>query len=332
MKVDWVVIGAGLSGATFARAAYERGKEVLVVEKRKHLAGNAFEEDGVHKYGPHLFHTNSEKVFCFLSRFTEWKRYIHRVLGEVDGQLVSIPPNLDTIEQLCGVVPEFRDEEVSIRKVPEEIRECLWRKIYRPYSEKQWGMDPELLKDSVLGRVKVRFNYDTRYFTDRWQVLPAKGYTAMVESMLHGIPVVLGERFYPEIAPGARIYWTGAIDDYFDNYLGPLPYRGNRIELREGPRQPAATVNYPQDGDWTRSTDYRYITGREVIAWEYPSEGFRNPMYPVHTDDSRELLRRYQALNESTDRVVFAGRLGSFMYYNMDQAVAQALSLAEKVL
>lgn len=358
---DYLIVGAGFAGSVLAeRLAAGAGKRVLVVERRNHIGGNAFDhhdEAGllVHRYGPHIFHTNSKDVFEYLSRFTEWRSYEHRVRASVDGQLVPIPINLDTVNRLYGLsltsfeLAEFfasraervertlTSEDVVVSKVGRE----LYEKFFRGYTRKQWDLDPSELDASVTARVPTRTNRDDRYFTDTYQVMPKLGYTRMFERMLAhpNIKVMLKTDFREVeglIAHRETIY-TGPIDAYFDHRFGRLPYRSLefRFETRnEEWAQPVGTVNYPNEQAYTRVTEFKHLTGQEhprtSLVYEYPrAEG--DPYYPIPRPENAELYRRYQALAAATTGVHFVGRLATYRYYNMDQVVAQALTLYDKL-
>jgi len=360
---DYLVVGAGLAGSTFAeRLASERGARVLVVDRRDHVAGNAHDDcyrDGLqyHKYGPHIFHTNSERVVEYLSRFTEWRPYEHRVLSRVDGKLVPVPINRTTINALFGTnfdeagVADFlaaRAERFArIDNSEQMIRSRIGRELYetffRGYTRKQWGRDPSLLDASVCGRIPTRTSDDDRYFTDRFQAMPAGGYTAMVRRMLDAptIDVALGVEYRHAIAEvkPAHVIFTGPIDEFYDYRYGRLPYRSLRFELEtyDAPRyQAAACINEPDERvPFTRTTEYGFLTGqrseRSVVSREYPgAEG--DPFYPIPCAESRALYRRYAALAEREPAVTFAGRLGEYKYFNMDQVVASVLEKAELLL
>jgi UDP-galactopyranose mutase len=357
MAFDYLIVGAGFSGSVLAeRLARVAGKRVLLIDKRPHIAGNAYDhhdEAGVlvHRYGPHIFHTNSREVFEYLSRFTAWRWYQHRVLASVDGQLVPIPINLDTINRLYGTQlssfeveaflaaraeksPQIRtSEDVIVSKVGRE----LYEKLFRGYTRKQWGLDPSELDASVTARVPVRTNRDDRYFTDAYQAMPLHGYTRMFERMLdHPNIKVMLNTDYREIQGhihyGAMIY-TGPIDAFFDHRCGKLPYRSLEFEHRtrdEAVHQPAPVINHPNEQPYTRVTEFKYLTGQEhaktSIVFEYPrAEG--DPYYPVPRPENATLYRQYQALAENTPGVYFVGRLATYKYYNMDQVVAQALTV-----
>ena len=358
---DYLIVGAGYAGSVLAeRLAAGLGKSVLVVERRPHVAGNAYDhyDDAgvlVHKYGPHIFHTNSREIFDYLSRFTAWRRYEHRVLASVDGQLVPIPINLDTVNRLYGLrltsfeltkwfesvaepVERIRtSEDVVVGAVGRE----LYEKFFRGYTRKQWGLDPSELDASVTARVPTRTNRDDRYFTDTYQAMPLHGYTRMFHRMLdHPSIKVLLNCDYREVArwvPHREVIYTGPVDAYFDHRYGPLPYRSLefRFETHDAPRvQPVGTVNYPNEHAYTRTTEFKHLTGqdhpRSTIVYEYPrAEG--DPYYPIPRKENAELYRKYQALAEATPGVHFVGRLATYRYYNMDQVVGQALALYRKI-
>jgi UDP-galactopyranose mutase len=359
---DYLVVGAGFAGSVIAeRLAADAGRRVLIVDKRPHIGGNAYDcydDDGIliHKYGPHIFHTNSRDVFEYLSRFTSWRNYQHRVLAHVDGQLVPIPINLDTINRLYGLslnalqVDDFfaaRAEPVAHIKTSEDVivskvgRE-LYEKFFKHYTRKQWGLDPSELDAAVTARIPVRSNRDDRYFTDRYQVMPLHGYTRMFERMLaHPNIKVLLNTDYREIQtllPWTRMVYTGPIDEYFGHRFGKLPYRSLAFkhETLNRPRfQEAPVVNYPQDYAFTRVTEFKWLTGQEhaktSIVYELPqAEG--DPYYPVPRPENAELYRKYEALaSAAAPDVRFVGRLATYRYYNMDQVVAQALTTYAKI-
>ena len=359
---DYLIVGAGFAGAVLAeRLATGMAKRVLVVDKRPHIGGNAYDEvnkDGllVHPYGPHIFHTASQKVFDYLSQFTEWRSYEHRVLASVDGKMLPIPINLDTINQLYGLEldaagmekflaerAEPRDEvrtseDIVISKVGRE----LYEKFFRNYTRKQWGVDPSELDSSVAGRIPVRLNQDDRYFSDPFQVMPLEGYTRMFERMLANPKItVLLDTDYREIAGEYRyekMVYTGPVDEFFNFRFGRLPYRSLQFkhETHEQSQfQPVGVVNYPNDHAYTRITEFKHLTGQEhektSIVYEYPtSEG--DPYYPVPRPENARLYEMYRELAEATENVYFCGRLANYKYFNMDQVVAQALHLYRNIL
>jgi UDP-galactopyranose mutase len=358
---DWMIVGAGFGGSVLAeRLANERGERVLVVDRRSHIAGNAYDrkdEAGVliHQYGPHIFHTNSQAIRDYLSRFTEWRPYEHRVLGAVDGHLVPIPINLDTVNTLYGLSLESEEledwfaaraepvdeiktsEDVVVSKVGRE----LYEKFFRGYTRKQWGMDPSELDKSVTARVPTRTNRDDRYFTDEHQVMPKHGYTRMFESMLDSPNIdILLDTDYRDVRakiPHRRTIYTGPVDEFFDFRFGRLPYRSLRFEhvtLDQPWFQSVGTVNYPQSEDYTRISEYKHLTGqvhpKTSITYEYPTaEG--DPYYPIPRAENAALYKRYEALALATPDVWFVGRLATYRYYNMDQVVGQALATFRRI-
>jgi len=358
---DYLIVGAGFAGSVLAeRLASCLDCSVLIVDRRSHIAGNAYDfynDAGilVHRYGPHIFHTNSEKVFEYLSRFTDWRPYEHRVQISVDGQLVPIPINADTLNKLYGLnltcleverflasVAESRAEiKTSEDAVVSRVGRDLYEKIFRNYTRKQWGLDPSELDASVTSRVPVRTNRDDRYFTDRFQAMPLHGYTRMFENMLNhpNIRIMLNTSYadLKDEVSFRELIFTGPIDEYFDYCYGRLPYRSLYFEHRTFDRkryQPAPVVNYPNEHPYTRITEFKYLTGQEhsktSVVFEYPrSEG--DPYYPVPQPKNAELYKRYKALADMLPDVHFVGRLGTYKYYNMDQVVAQALSVFEKL-
>ncbi|KXJ62614.1 UDP-galactopyranose mutase [Achromobacter xylosoxidans] len=359
---DFLIVGAGYAGSVLAeRLARGSGKRVMVVDRRPHIAGNAYDfhnESGllVHRYGPHIFHTNSDKVLQYLSQFTQWRPYEHRVLARADGMLVPMPINLTTLERLNGRSFTAAQAEQFLQTVAEpasvvssaedyvvsQIGRVLYEKFFRGYTRKQWGLDPSQLDRSVAARVPTRLSRDDRYFTDRHQCMPLMGYTRMFERMLDhsNISLALGMDF--EEARSAFQYdelvYTGPIDEYFGYCFGPLPYRSLKFRhetLDEEWHQPVGVVNYPaEDVPYTRITEYKHLTGQRhpktAVTYEYPSaQG--DPYYPVPRAENAALFRRYQELADACEGVHFVGRLATYRYYNMDQVVAQALTTYEQM-
>ena len=359
---DYLIVGAGFAGSVLAeRLASQANKKVLIIDKRDHIAGNAYDfynNDGIliHKYGPHIFHTNSKDVFQYLDQFTEWRPYEHRVLGSVDGQLVPIPINLTTINKLYGLnldssqVEDFfasKAEPVTRVKTSEDVvvskvgRE-LYEKFFRGYTRKMWELDPSELDASVTARVPTRTNKDDRYFTDTYQVMPLHGYTVMFQKMLShpNIKVMLNTDYKEviDIIPHKKLIYTGPVDAYFDYCYGKLPYRSLEFKFETIDAeffQPTGTVNYPNEQAFTRITDFKYLTGQKhhktAIVYEYPkAEG--DPYYPVPRPENAEIYKKYQQLAETMTNTYFVGRLATYKYYNMDQVVAQALTLFKKIM
>jgi UDP-galactopyranose mutase len=354
---DYLVVGAGFAGSVLAeRLARDSGMKVLICDKRSHIGGNAYDhynEHGilVHRYGPHIFHTNSRAVFEYLSRFTQWRRYEHRVRASVDGMCLPVPINLDTVNKLYGMnltslqLQAFYDsvaeptekiatsEDVVVSKIGRE----LYEKFFRNYTRKQWGLDPSELDPSVIARVPVRTNRDDRYFTDVYQAMPLQGYTHMFENMLdHPNIKILLNTDYREVMDELRfreLIYTGPIDEYFDYRFGKLPYRSLEFKhetVHAEFYQEAAVVNFPNEHAYTRITEFKYLTGQQnpksSIVFEFPrDEG--DPYYPVPRKQNAELYAQYKQLADATPGAHFVGRLATYKYYNMDQVVAQSLKV-----
>ena len=359
---DFLIVGAGFSGSVIAeRLATQQNKKVLLVDRRPHIAGNAYDyyDDAgilIHKYGPHIFHTNSKDVFDYLSKFTQWRQYQHWVKANVDGQLVPMPINLDTINQLYGLnlnsmqVEEFfasqaekveqirTSEDVVVSKVGRE----LYEKFFQGYTRKQWALDPSELDASVTSRVPTRTNRDGRYFTDSYQAMPRHGFTRMFENILdHDNIKVLLNCDYREVmdfVPYKNIVYTGPVDEFFDFKFGKLPYRSIDFKFESYDQeqyQVAPVINYPNDYAYTRITEFKYLTGQKSdktsIVYEFPTaEG--DPYYPIPRPENAEVYKQYQTLASEQKNVWFVGRLATYKYYNMDQCVAQALATHRKIV
>ena len=357
-RYDYLIVGCGFAGSVLAeRLANEHDARILMIDKRDHFGGNAYDEKDAagilyHKYGPHIFHTNSDEIFAYLSRFTQWRPYEHRVLASVRDQLVPIPINRTTLNTLFGAglrtdedaarflaaraepVDDIRtSEDVVINAVGRELYETF----FRGYTRKQWGLDPSELDKQVTSRIPTRTNTDDRYFGDKHQAMPLDGYTAMFARMLDhpNISIALDTDFRDvrdEVDAGHVIY-TGPVDEYFDWRFGKLPYRSLKFvhsTIDADQYQPVAVVNYPSEVvPYTRISEYKHLTGQAhrqtSITLEYPSaEG--DPYYPIPRDENQQLYKRYAALADSTPGVTFVGRLATYRYYNMDQIVGQALA------
>ena len=359
-RYDYLVVGAGFAGSVIAeRLASQHRARVLLIDRRPHVGGNAYDEPNeagilYHKYGPHIFHTNSDQVVDYLSQFTEWRPYEHRVRAFVRDQLVPIPINRTTLNKLFGLdlesdeeaaeylasraepVDEIKtSEDVVINAVGHELYELF----FRGYTRKQCGLDPSELDKQVTSRIPTRTNTDDRYFSDTFQAMPLEGYTKMFLAMLDHplIDKALDVDFRDlkdqafEIAD--HVIYTGPIDEYFDFRFGKLPYRSLKFDhqtLNEEWHQPVAVVNYPDEKvPYTRISEYKHLTGQDspvtTITYEYPSaEG--DPYYPIPRPENQELFKKYEALADATDNVTFVGRLATYRYYNMDQIVGQALA------
>lgn len=366
MRYDWLVVGAGFTGATLAeRIASQLGQTVLLVDRRSHIAGNAYEESDdtgiqVHRYGPHIFHTNSRKVFHYLSRFTAWRPYEHRVLGVIDGQMVPIPFNLSSLHALF---PAHAAQALQQRlaaayglevKVPilrmlespdpqlRQLAEFVYEKVFHYYTLKQWELRPQDLDAAVTGRVPIHLSWDDRYFQDDFQYMPADGYTAMFERMLSHPKITLAlDTDFRQVSPSNfnRMVYTGPADEFFNHCHGALPYRSIRFEFVGKPLerfQPVGTVNYPGLEPFTRITEQKYLSGQTLpsttLVYEYPEPywpGHNEPYYPVPRPENRERYALYEREISKLKTVLFAGRLADYKYYNMDQACARALKLFE---
>jgi UDP-galactopyranose mutase len=359
---DYLIVGAGFAGSVLAeRLARGSGKKVLLVDRRNHIGGNAydcFDDAGIliHKYGPHIFHTASKEVFDYLTRFTDWRQYQHKVLASVDGQLVPIPINLDTINRLYGLelnsfqLEEWfasRAEKKEVCKTSEDVvvnkvgRE-LYEKFFKGYTRKQWGLDPSELDAQVTARVPTRTNRDDRYFTDAYQAMPKFGFTRLFQKMLdHPNIKVLLNTDYREVSdfvPYKELIFTGPVDEFFECRYGKLPYRCLEFKhetINKEWVQPVAVINYPNDYAYTRVTEFKHLTGQEhqktSVVYEFScAEG--DPYYPIPRAENAELYKKYAALAEQTPNVHFVGRLATYRYYNMDQVVAQALTTYAKIV
>lgn len=355
---DYLIVGAGFAGSILAeRLASQHGARILLVDRRPHIAGNAYDEPNeagilYHKYGPHIFHTNSDQVIDYLSQFTEWRPYEHRVRGVVRDKLVPIPINrttlnilfdldLETDEEAADYLASRAEPVEDIRTSEDVVVNAVGRELYelffQGYTRKQWGLDPSELDKSVTARIPTRTNTDDRYFTDSFQAMPANGYTAMFEAMLD-TPLIerkLGVDFRDirDEVDADHIIYTGPIDEYFDFRFGKLPYRSLKFDHRtldQEQYQETGTVNYPApDVPYTRISEYKHLTGQQhpktSITYEYPAaEG--DPYYPIPRPENQELFKRYEALGDATEGVTFVGRLATYRYYNMDQIVGQALA------
>ncbi len=362
MKTDVLVVGAGFSGAVVAERLADRGLQVLVIDKRPHIGGNAYDTlDAhgvlVHPYGPHIFHTNGAAIAAYLSRFTEWRAYEHRVLAHVDGRLLPIPINIDTVNRLYGLaldettIQAFYDRVREPREVIRTSEDVvinavgrdLYEKFFRGYTRKQWGLDPSELAPSVAARIPTRTNRDDRYFTDTFQKMPLHGYTRMFERMLdhRNIRVETGVDFFAvrDRVQARHVVYTGPLDAYFGYCHGKLPYRSLRFEHQHHADtdrfQSVGTVNYPNDHAYTRITEFRHLTGQAhtgtSIVREYPTdEG--DPYYPVPRPENDALFKRYDALAHRESDVTFVGRLAQYRYYNMDQCVGAALKASQSLV
>jgi len=358
----FLIVGAGFAGSVVAERLASAGRRVLVVDRRAHVGGNCYDhldEHGVlvHRYGGHIFHTNRKVVVTYLSRFTEWRRYEHKVLASVDGKLVPFPINVDTINKLYGLNLDEEGAKAFLEKVREPrdpvrtsedvvisaVGRDLYEKFYQNYTRKHWGLDASELSASVAGRIPVRTNHDDRYFTDDFQAMPLHGYTKLFERILchPNIEVRLGVDF-AQITGQAEVghtVYTGPIDEYFGFCCGKLPYRSLRIEHEHLPNTPyllpVGTVNFPNSHEFNRIAEFKHMTGQEhsgtTVARDYPSsEG--DPFYPIPRPENEALYRRYRALASRERNTTFVGRLAQYRYFNMDQVVLAALRTARRII
>ena len=361
---DYLIVGAGFAGSVMAeRLASQHNKNILLVEKRNHIAGNAYDEYDkhgilVHKYGPHVFHTNSKLVFDYLSNFTEWRFYEHKVLAKYEGELFPIPINRITINKFFGVsleteeevknflstkaekrFPILNSEDIIVNQVGRELFEAF----FKNYTKKQWNLFPNELSPSVCGRIPVRFNDDCRYFTDKYQFMPKDGYTKMFEKMLKhkNIEVILNTDYKTILndIKFNRMIYTGPIDYFFDYEFGKLPYRSIRFEWETLPvdeYQKASVINHvDKRSDFTRVSEYKKITGqiseKSSVSIEYAQIN-GEPFYPIPNEANRKLYYKYKVEAERQKKVIFCGRLAEYQYYNMDQGVANTINLFASVL
>lgn len=370
MRYDYLIVGAGLYGAVFAREAKRRGKTVLVLEKRPNIGGNVYTEqvEGIHfhKYGAHIFHTNNRKVWDYVNQFVDFNRFTNSPVANYKGELYSLPFNMYTFNQMWGVVTpqeaeaKLEQQRQEITGEPRNLEEQairlvgrdVYEKLVKGYTEKQWGRDCKDLPAFIIKRLPVRLTFDNNYFNALYQGIPVEGYTKMVANMLDGIEVRLGVDYLAEKetydALADRVVYTGPIDAYFGCKLGNLEYRSVRFEheLLDMPNfQGNAAVNYTdRETPWTRIIEHKWFTfGKDeqgndlpktIISREYSSEWKPgdDPYYPVNDSKNEALYQQYKALAQQEENVIFGGRLGEYKYYDMDAVIAAALEKAEQVL
>lgn len=362
MRYNFLIVGAGFAGAVMAERLASAGKSVMVIDRRPHVGGNAFDEYDshgvlVHRYGPHIFHTNARRIIEYLSAFCLWRFYEHRVRAVVEKVAYPMPINRDTLNRLYGLNLDEKGAEEYLKQVrePKEsinssediilntVGRDLFEKFYLNYTRKQWGLEPAELSVGVAARIPVRTNTDDRYFTDEYQFMPADGYASLFENMLsHGNIEIRVRTDFREVRSqlvADHVVYTGPIDEYFDHCYGRLPYRSLRFEHEHKPGvsrfQEVGTVNYPNEHEYTRVTEFKHLTGQRhsgtSIVREYPqSEG--EPYYPIPRPMNEALYKRYVERAQATPGVTFVGRLAQYRYYNMDQVVGAALKAAENLL
>ena len=365
MNYDYLVVGAGLYGAVFAQVAKAKGKKVLVIDKRDHIAGNIYTEEiegiNVHKYGAHIFHTNNKKVWEYITQFAEFNRFTNSPVANYKGELYSLPFNMYTFNQMWGVVtPQEAAAKIEEQKAaagitePKNLEEQaislvgtdIYEKLVKGYTEKQWGRPCHELPAFIIKRLPVRLTFDNNYFNALYQGIPMGGYTKMVENLLDGIEVRLSEDYLEKKAEydalAEKIVYTGAIDAYFDYKLGALEYRSVRFEneVLDMPNfQGNAAVNYTDaETPWTRIIEHKWFEfgdqTKTVISREYSSEWKPGdePYYPVNDEKNGRLYAEYKNLAEAENNIIFGGRLGEYKYYDMDAVIASALEMCEKEL
>lgn len=378
---DVLIVGAGFCGSVIARRmAEEQGKRVLILERRGHIAGNMYDERDssgilVQRYGPHIFHTSNEEVYRFVTRFGIWDPYELHCMAELDGTLVETPFNFSSIEKLYppeeakAIIKRLQALYPGISSIPvlellkskdELVRgyaDLLFRLDYRPYTAKQWGIPPEEIDPSVLGRVPVNLSYDSRYFTDAWQCSPRDGYHVMFQELLshplitvqtgedalEQLSVLDGEMLWGDEKMPLPVVYTGAIDELFGYRFGRLPYRSLRFEyqnLAMESFQPAAVIAYPQAEGYTRITEYKklpeqQVEGETIIAREFPipvrPDEYVEPYYPIPTNDSEAAYQQYQRAAQAVPGLYMCGRLANYRYYNMDKAIEKAFEIYNEI-
>ena len=364
MQYDYLVVGAGLFGAVFARQATDAGKKVLVIDKRSHIGGNVYtgkiEDINVHVYGAHIFHTNNKQVWGYVNQFVEFNRFTNSPIANYKGEIYSLPFNMYTFNRMWGVVtPEQAAEKIAEQKQaagitePKNLEEQaislvgtdIYEKLIKGYTQKQWGRPCNQLPAFIIKRLPVRLTYDNNYFNALYQGIPVGGYTKMVENMLEGIEVRLGVDYLQDKqaldALANQVVYTGAIDAYFDYQLGTLEYRSVRFETEvlDMPNfQGNAAANYTDaETPWTRIIEHKHFEfgtqPKTVISREYSSEWKPGdePYYPVNDEKNTALYARYRELAQAQQKVIFGGRLGQYKYYDMDAVIDAALTLCKEI-
>lgn len=380
---EYIIIGAGLAGSVIAeQISNVLNKKVMIIENRDHIGGNCYDypyKNGIiiHKYGPHIFHTESKEVWDYISKFTQWYHYIHYVLGHIDGKNVPIPFNLNTLNELFSkdeaedltekLIQKFGNDVkipiLELRKIDDRniqaLADFIYQKVFLNYTRKQWEMEPEELDHSVMTRVPVYISKDNRYFQDKYQGMPRDGYTKLFKNLLsnENIKILMNTNFKEiikvnldknEIYLGenkfnGKLIYTGKIDEFFDYKFGELPYRSLKFDFKTLNKeyfQEVGTVNYPNDHDFTRITEFKYLTGKKssktIILTEYPQKYNKNkniPYYPIPQKENLKLYQKYKMEAKKFDNVIFLGRLAEYQYYNMDEVIEKALKVfKEKII
>ena len=371
MKYDYLIVGAGLSGAVFAAECKRKGKSCRVIDRRDHVGGNCHtcERLGiqVHRYGAHIFHTSDKKVWDYVGNYAEFNHYVNSPIARYKDELYNLPFNMNTFSKLWNVkTPKEAQEKIASQiaelpyakdpsYVPKNLEEQallmvgrdVYEKLVKGYTEKQWGRSCSELPASVIKRLPLRFTFNNNYFSDPFQGIPKEGYTKLTENLLSGIPVETGTEYRSFIASTSdtflRTFYTGMIDEFFDFRLGHLEYRSLRFETKEMPGEPNfqgnAVVNYTErDIPYTRTIEHKHFVFGEqpdtVVTWEYPEnwEPGKEPYYPMGDEKNLELYAKYKELAEKEKNIIFGGRLGAYKYYDMDKVVGEALRIAEAEL
>jgi len=359
MKYDYIIVGCGLFGSVIAQRCIEQKKRILIIDKRNHIAGNCYTEKvnniDVHKYGPHIFHTNNDKIWDYVNRFAQFNNFVNRPKVSYNNKIYSFPINLFTLYQLWGVsTPQQAQEKLDQVKVnipnPSNLEEWILSQVgeeiyhifIKGYTTKQWNTDPKNLPASIIKRLPIRLNFDDNYFMDKYQGIPINGYTDMVNNMIQGADIILNENYFDK-----RNYWdsqanvtiyTGPIDKFFDYQFGPLAYRSLRFETTNmdiEDYQGNAIVNFTQqDIAYTRSIEHKHFnmptrTNKTIITKEYPDNytGNNEPYYPINTDINQKTYNKYYQLTKNlSHQYLFGGRLAEYRYYDMHQVIGSALS------
>lgn len=364
-KYDFLVVGAGLFGATVANLAYKKGKKVLVIDKRNHIAGNVYTEEiegiNVHKYGAHIFHTDYKDVWDYVNSFVEFNRYTNSPIARIGNEVYNMPFNMNTFSKIWDDVftpddalKHINKERQEIKKEPKNLEEqaislvgrTIYEKLIKGYTEKQWNRAAKELPAFIIKRLPVRLTYDNNYFNDKYQGIPIGGYTKLVEKMLDGIEVRLNTNFFDNIEEyksiAKKIVYTGALDEYFNYSLGKLEYRSLRFEEKivdTNNYQGNAVVNYTgREVDYTRVIEHKHFefdvdSPKSVITFEYPAD-YKDGMekyYTINDDKNNELAEKYRKLAEKEDNVIFGGRLAEYKYYDMDDVIKKAITLMQEL-
>jgi len=365
MRYDYLIVGAGLFGAVFAHEAAKRGRKCLVIDRRDHIAGNAYTESiegiNVHKYGAHIFHTSNKEVWDYVNQFAEFNHYINSPVAVYGDELYNLPFNMNTFSKMWNIKTPAEAKAIIASQVEKEnigepenleqqalklVGRDIYEKLVKGYTEKQWGRSCTELPSFIIRRLPLRFTYDNNYFNDRYRGIPEGGYTQIVEKMLAGIEVRLGVDYFdfirenPDIAE--KTVYTGMIDEFFGYKLGVLQYRSVRFEtevIDTDNYQGNAVVNYTErEVPYTRIIEHKHFEfgtqEKTVISREYSSEWSIgvDPYYPINDEKNGALYQQYRALAETVPNVIFGGRLGEYKYYDMDKVIASALELVKKEL